>query len=71
MLFRPTRGLRSTKWASLIFLGHVAGVREGTIICAVSTGYIIGWFFKVCPLWDKVFAAVGTHPGGDDAENPA
>ncbi|MBQ4634918.1 MAG: hypothetical protein IJB64_00635 [Akkermansia sp.] len=57
--------------ASLIFLGHVAGVREGTIICAVSTGYIIGWFFKVCPLWDKVFAAVGTQPGGDDAENPA
>ena len=56
--------------ASLIFLGHVAGVREGTIICAVSTGYIIGWFFKVCPLWDKVFAAVGTQPGGDDAENP-
>lgn len=49
--------------ASLIFLGEIAGVREGSVICAVSTGYIIGWFFKVCPLWDKVFAALGATSG--------
>ncbi len=57
--------------ASLLFLGHVDGVGVGTIICAVSTGYIIGWFFKVCPLWDKVFAAMGTQPDGDNTENQA
>ncbi|MBR5895382.1 MAG: hypothetical protein IKZ13_07565 [Akkermansia sp.] len=45
--------------ASLILQGEIAGVREGSIICAVCTGYIIGWFFKVCPIWDRLFAAVG------------
>lgn len=45
--------------ASLILLGEVAGVREGSVICAVCTGYIIGWLFKVCPIWDKLFAAIG------------
>ena len=44
--------------ASLIFLGEVAGVREGSIICAACTGYVIGWYFKVCPIWDNLFAAV-------------
>lgn len=51
--------------ASLISLGEVAGVREGSIICAVCTGYIIGWFFKVCPIWDKLFAAVGGISGSE------
>ena len=51
--------------ASLISLGEVAGVREGSIICAVCTGYIIGWFFKVCPIWDKLFAAVGGISGAE------
>ena len=45
--------------AALILLGEVAGVREGSVICAVCTGYIIGWLFKVCPIWDKLFAAIG------------
>ncbi len=56
---------------SLIFLGGIAGVREGSVICAVSTGYIIGWFFKVCPLWDKVFAALGTAPAAEPNNNLA
>lgn len=55
--------------ASLILLGEVAGVREGSIICAVCTGYIIGWFFKVCPIWDRLFAAVGGY--SDSASNLA
>lgn len=45
--------------ASLIFLGGISGVREGSVICAVCTGYVIGWYFKVCPIWDKLFAAFG------------
>ncbi len=52
--------------SSLIFLGRVAGVREGSVICAVSTGYIIGWFFKVCPLWDKVFSMFGATANPDN-----
>ncbi len=55
--------------ASWILLGRIEGVREGSFICAVSTGFIIGWFFRFCPLWDKVFAAVGHHPvEGKDVE---
>ena len=53
---------------SLIVWGDVVGVREGTLICAVSTGFIIGWFFKVCPLWDKLFARVRGNAAGDDPE---
>lgn len=47
---------------SLLVLGSVVGVREGSIICAVCTGYIIGWFLKVCPVWDKLlhFVSGGT-----------
>lgn len=44
---------------SLVLLGTVVGVREGSLICAVSTGFIIGWFFRVCPVWDWLFAKVG------------
>lgn len=44
--------------ASLLMLGEVVGVREGSLICAVSTGFIIGWFFKECPIWDRLYAAV-------------
>lgn len=55
--------------ASWILLGRIEGVREGSLICAVSTGFIIGWFFRFCPLWDKVFAAVGHRPvDGKDVE---
>lgn len=57
--------------ASLIFLGEVAGVREGSVICAVSTGYIIGWYFKVCPIWDKLFAAVGGISDSDSKSDIA
>ena len=48
--------------ASLLLFGTVEGVREGTLICACSTGFIIGFFFKVKALnnfWDKLFARVG------------
>lgn len=51
---------------SLIFLGEIAGVREGSVICAVCTGYIIGWFFAVCPLWDKVFSIFGATTNPDN-----
>ena len=51
--------------AALIFLGKLAGVREGSVICAVSTGYIIGWYFKVCPVWDKLFAKIGGGANSD------
>ena len=57
--------------SSLIFLGCVAGVREGSIICAVSTGYIIGWYFKVCPIWDKLFAAIGSTADGQSKSDLA
>ena len=53
--------------ASLIIWGDVVGVREGSLICAVSTGYIIGFFFKVCPIWDRLFARVrGESPAADE-----
>ena len=53
--------------ASLIIWGDVVGVREGSLICAVSTGYIIGFFFKVCPIWDKLFAWIrGSSPTDDE-----
>ncbi len=48
---------------ALIFLGKLAGVREGSVICAISTGYIIGWYFKVCPVWDKLFAKISGNSG--------
>lgn len=54
--------------ASLLCFGEIVGVREGSLICAVCTGYIIGWFFKVCPIWDKLFAAV-RGSDGDEAES--
>lgn len=44
---------------SLLLLGTLAGVREGSLICAVSTGFIIGLLFRYCPVWDKLFAMVG------------
>ena len=44
---------------SLMFLGTVVGVREGTLICASTIGLIIGLFFHIFPYWDKLFAAVG------------
>ena len=45
--------------ASLLLLGTLAGVREGSLICAVSTGFVIGLFFRHCPVWDKFFALTG------------
>ena len=45
--------------ASLLLLGTLAGVREGSLICAVSTGFVIGLFFRYCPVWDKFFALAG------------
>ena len=44
--------------ASLILWGEVVGVREGSLICAVSVGVIIGWFFKHCSIWDKLIAII-------------
>ncbi len=45
--------------ASLLLLGTLAGVREGSLICAVSTGFVIGLFCRHCPVWDKFFALAG------------
>lgn len=45
--------------ASLLLLGTLAGVREGSLICAVSTGFVIGLLFRYCPVWDKLFAMAG------------
>ena len=53
--------------ASLLMLGEVAGVREGSLICAVSTGFIGGWFFKVCPLWDRLFELVGGRSASSES----
>ena len=44
---------------SLMFLGTVVGVREGTLICASTIGLIIGLFFHIFPYWDRLFAAIG------------
>ena len=55
--------------ASLIIWGDVVGVREGSLICAVSTGYIIGFFFKACPIWYNLFDKVrGGAPAADEME---
>ncbi|MBQ4614691.1 MAG: hypothetical protein IJB31_07195 [Akkermansia sp.] len=55
--------------ASLILLGEVAGVREGSLICAVSTGFIIGWFFKFFPYWDKMYAALRGESRSNETNN--
>ena len=55
--------------ASLILLGEVAGVREGSVICAVCTGLVIGWFFKHFPYWDKLFAAIRGEGKASEEEN--
>lgn len=44
--------------ASLLLLGEVQGVREGSVICACCTGLIIGQLFKHFPYWDKLLAAL-------------
>ena len=51
--------------ASLLMLGSLAGVREGSIICAVSIGFIIGWLFRCCPVWDRLFALAGKRSDGE------
>ena len=53
---------------SLMFLGTVVGVREGTLICASTIGLIIGLFFHIFPYWDKLFAAVG-HRSSTEKED--
>ncbi|MBR5876176.1 MAG: hypothetical protein IKZ10_05000 [Akkermansia sp.] len=40
--------------ASLILFGEVVGVREGSLICAASIGFIIGAYFRFFPYWDKL-----------------
>lgn len=60
--------------ASLLLFGTVKGVREGTLICACSTGFIIGFFFKVKSLnnfWDKLFARVGGRQVEQDKQDLA
>lgn len=54
---------------SLIFLGEVVGVREGTLICATTIGLIIGLFFHIFPYWDKLFAAVGHRSGAEKEDS--
>ena len=54
--------------ASLLIWGEIVGVREGSLICALGTGYLIGCFFRICPIWDKLFAkARGTSASADDS----
>ena len=53
---------------SLMFLGTVVGVREGTLICASTIGLVIGLFFHIFPYWDKLFAAVG-HRSSTEKED--
>lgn len=53
---------------SLMFLGTVVGVREGTLICASTIGLVIGIFFHIFPYWDKLFAAVG-HRSSTEKED--
>lgn len=57
--------------ASLILLGSVEGVREGSLICACCTGFIIGFFFKIFHIWDKLFAAIGGRKAGDEDDKLA
>jgi len=40
--------------ASLLLFGEIVGVREGSLICACSVGFIIGVFFRIFPYWDKL-----------------
>lgn len=54
---------------SLMFLGTVVGVREGTLICASTIGLIIGLFFHIFPYWDKLFAAVGHRRGAEQEDD--
>lgn len=56
--------------ASLIILQGIEGVREGTIICAVSIGFIIGWLFKHFPFWDTLIAAVSKQQNQQSADDP-
>lgn len=54
---------------SLALLGTVVGVREGSLICAVSTGFIIGWYFRHCTVWDKLFALAGKKELGSEIDD--
>lgn len=57
--------------ASLIIFQGIEGVREGTIICAVSIGFIIGWLFKHFPYWDTLIASVSKQHNQQDTEEPS
>lgn len=52
--------------ASLVLFNTVEGVREGSLICACSTGFIIGFFFKTLHFWDKLFARLGGRSDGEE-----
>lgn len=47
--------------ASLLLFGEIVGVREGSLICACSVGFIIGAFFRFFPYWDKLIALCKDH----------
>ena len=42
--------------SSLILFGEIVGVREGSLICAGTIGFIIGAYFRFFPYWDKLIA---------------
>lgn len=52
---------------SLIFLHTVVGVREGSLICAVSIGSVTGWLFRRCTLWDRLFDALSRRKQSETA----
>lgn len=45
--------------ASVVIFGRIIGVREGSLICAVSTGYIMGLLLRSCSIWDNLFSTLG------------
>ena len=54
--------------ASLILPGTVVGVRESSIICAISIGFLIGWVFKVFPYRDVFFTALSGRQENNNSE---
>ncbi|MEC4183817.1 DUF6198 family protein [Adlercreutzia sp. R21] len=43
---------------AFLFVGHLAGVREGTLVCAAFTGVVVNWYMD---LYGKLRSAVRRH----------
>lgn len=53
---------------SLLFIGNISTIREGTILSALLTGKIIGMLSKPCTPWLK---KVAFYDAKEDIENIA